>query len=77
MPNETTPSKPAVKTPTKKPSNGRVVKWTQRILGRTIGITFIVGGIVTGLVLANELEDQPRTEDAYVRANVILSLIHI
>ncbi|MDG2031194.1 MAG: HlyD family efflux transporter periplasmic adaptor subunit [Phycisphaerales bacterium] len=77
MPNDTTPSKPAVKTPTKKPSDGRVVKWTQRILGRTIGITFIVGGIVTGLVLANELEDQPRTEDAYVRANVIGIAAHV
>ncbi len=51
--------------------------WTQRILGRVLGITFIVGGVVTTLVLASELEDQPRTEDAYVRANVIGIAAHV
>ena len=69
-------------TDTSKGSAGRTrrrgaVRWTQRVIGRVLGISFIVGGLTTGLILANELEDQPRTEDAYVRANVIGIAAHV
>jgi multidrug efflux system membrane fusion protein len=64
-------------TRTSQPGSSRGVQWTRRVLGRTLGISFIVGGVLTGLVLASELEDQPRTEDAYVRANVIGIAAHV
>lgn len=51
--------------------------WVQRIVGRTLGISFIIGGIISGLILANTLEDFPRTEDAYVRANIIGIAAHV
>ncbi|MCH2144098.1 MAG: efflux RND transporter periplasmic adaptor subunit [Phycisphaerales bacterium] len=71
------PDTPSSSRTTSRPARSGAIRSTQKILGRTLGITFIVGGVVTSLVLANELEDQPRTEDAYVRANVIGIAAHV
>lgn len=51
--------------------------WIQRVVGRVLGISFIVGGVASVLILANTLEDFPRTEDAYVRANIIGIAAHV
>lgn len=56
------------------PRGGR---WVRRILGRTLGISFIVGGLVSVTLMGVELEDQPRTEDAYVRANIVGIAAHV
>jgi multidrug efflux system membrane fusion protein len=52
-------------------------EWCRRVLAVFLSISFIVGGLATGLVLANELEIRPRTDDAYVRANVIGIAPHV
>ena len=49
----------------------------RRILGRTIGIGLMVGGLTSVLILANELEIRPRTDDAYARANLIGIAAHV
>jgi multidrug resistance efflux pump len=46
-------------------------------LGRAISVAFMVAGLVMSLALANELNIRPRTEDAYVRANVIGIAAHV
>lgn len=46
-------------------------------LATLLSISFMVGGVVTALVLANELEIRPRTDDAYVRANLIGIAPHV
>jgi multidrug efflux system membrane fusion protein len=47
------------------------------VLGRTLGIAFIVGGVVTTLLLLRELDHRPRTDDAFVRANIIGIAAHV
>ena len=54
----------------------RVPLW-KKVVGRIIGISSIVGAVVMSILLANELEIRPRTEDAYVRANVIGIAAHV
>ena len=72
------PNTPQGKNKKGKPApKNRAITWTQRIVGRVLGVSFIVGGVVTGLILANTLEDFPRTEDAYVRANIIGIAAHV
>ena len=44
---------------------------TLNIIGATLSIIFIVSGAAAGLMLAAELDAQPRTQDAYTRANMI------
>jgi multidrug efflux system membrane fusion protein len=51
--------------------------WWRRVLGRTLGISFIVGGVVVTLLLMRELEVRPRTDDAFVRANIIGIAAHV
>jgi multidrug efflux system membrane fusion protein len=48
-----------------------------RVLGRTLGISFMVGGLVTTVLLLRELDLRPRTDDAFVRANVIGIAAHV
>ena len=50
---------------------------TLNIIGAIISIVFIVSGLAAGLMLAGELDAQPRTEDAYTRANIIGIAPHV
>lgn len=50
---------------------------TLNIIGVFISIVFIVSGLAAGLMLAGELDAQPRTEDAYTRANIIGIAPHV
>ena len=52
-------------------------RWSHEVIGRILGIAFVVGGVISLLALAAVLEDMPRTEDAYVRANVIGIAAHV
>jgi len=54
-----------------------VRKWPRQLIGRILGISFLISGVVSSLALAAILEDMPRTEDAYVRANVIGIAAHV
>ena len=54
----------------------RVPAW-KKVVGRVIGISSMVGAVVMCVLLANELEIRPRTDDAYVRANVIGIAPHV
>lgn len=47
------------------------------MLATVLSVSFLVGGLATALVLANELEIRPRTDDASVRANVIGIAPHV
>ena len=66
--------KQAVKTPRSNNDRKRV---TLNIIGAIISIVFIVSGLTAGLMLAAELDAQPRTEDAYTRANIIGIAPHV
>ena len=46
-------------------------------VGRSLSVLFILMGIFAGLGIANELDVQPRTQDAYVRANTIGIAAHV
>ena len=59
---------------TRKPTVKPVI---QNTLGWVFGIGLILLGVFSLLMLAAELEDQPRTEDAYTRANVIGIAPHV
>ena len=50
---------------------------TLNIIGAMISVVFIVSGLAAGLMLAGELDAQPRTEDAYTRANIIGIAPHV
>lgn len=49
----------------------------QRTCGVIVGILLIVCGVFFSLMLAAELTNRPRTEDAYVRANIIGIAAHV
>ena len=49
----------------------------RRVLAMVLSISFMAGGVATALVLANELEIRPRTDDAFVRANLIGIAPHV
>lgn len=55
----------------------RLGETVRRVLAVFLSISFMVGGLATALVLANELEIRPRTDDAYVRANLIGIAPHV
>ncbi|MEE2681095.1 MAG: biotin/lipoyl-binding protein [Planctomycetota bacterium] len=59
------------------PRRRRLLPITQSITGWVLGIGFILLGGFSLLMLAAELEDQPRTEDAYTRANIIGIAPHV
>ncbi len=50
---------------------------TSNAIGLIISIVFIGSGATAGLMLAAELDAQPRTEDAYTRANIIGIAPHV
>ena len=54
-----------------------VISVVQNTLGWVLGIGLILLGAFSLLMLAAELEDQPRTEDAYTRANIIGIAPHV
>ena len=54
-----------------------VLSIVQVTLGWLLGIGFMLLGAFSLLMLAAELEDQPRTEDAYTRANIIGIAPHV
>lgn len=68
---------PPKATPTAVAAGGVGDPLWRRVLGRTIGISFIVGGVLTLLLLLRELEIRPRTDDAFVRANTIGIAAHV
>ncbi len=49
----------------------------QRLAGRILGPVFMASGILSILLLANLLDDLPRTEDAAVRANLVGVAPHV
>ncbi|HEY8517054.1 MAG TPA: biotin/lipoyl-binding protein [Candidatus Binatia bacterium] len=49
----------------------------RRIIGRLLGIAIVVGAIVLAVVVWNELYRFPRTDDAYVRANLVGIAPHV
>jgi multidrug efflux system membrane fusion protein len=50
---------------------------TLRILGRLIGAVIVVGGLAGAVAVARLSSQYPRTDDAYVRANVIGIAPHV
>jgi membrane fusion protein, multidrug efflux system len=56
--------------------NGRAT-WPLRILGRLIGLAIIVTGIAAAVMAARTSSGNPRTDDAYVSANVIGIAPHV
>jgi len=44
---------------------------TRRVIGRLLGLIVIAGAIVASLMVASDTDQQPRTDDASVRANFI------
>jgi multidrug efflux system membrane fusion protein len=56
--------------------NGRA-PWPLRILGRLVGLAIILTGIVAGVMAARTSTGNPRTDDAYVSANVIGIAPHV
>ena len=63
--------------PNQPPRKRKVKAMSQATLGWVLGIGFILLGAFSLLMLAAELEDQPRTEDAYTRANIIGIAPHV
>jgi membrane fusion protein, multidrug efflux system len=51
--------------------------WPLRILGRLIGLAIIVAGIAAAVMAARTSTRNPRTDDAYVRVNVIGIAPHV
>ena len=64
---------PSGKLPPPEESRHSVRIW----VGRACSLLMMIGGLATVIGLANELEVRPRTEDAYVRANVIGIAAHV
>jgi len=56
--------------------NGRA-PWPLRILGRLVGLTILLTGIVAAVMAARTSTGNPRTDDAYVSANVIGIAPHV
>jgi multidrug efflux system membrane fusion protein len=56
--------------------NGQA-SWPLRILGRLIGLAIIVTGIAAAMMAARTSTENPRTDDAYVSANVIGIAPHV
>jgi len=56
--------------------NGRA-PWPLRILGRLVGLAIILTGIVAAVMAARTSTGNPRTDDAYVSANVIGIAPHV
>ncbi|MCH2133390.1 MAG: biotin/lipoyl-binding protein [Phycisphaerales bacterium] len=77
-PDSPPPSSPTAGKPSPLPEYvpPRVPAW-KKVVGRVIGISSMVGAVVMCVLLANELEIRPRTDDAYVRANVIGIAPHV
>jgi multidrug resistance efflux pump len=48
-----------------------------RILGRLIGLAIIIAGVATAVIVARTSSGNPRTDDAYVSANVIGIAPHV
>jgi multidrug resistance efflux pump len=48
-----------------------------RFIGRLIGVTIIVGGLIAAVTVARLSSRYPRTDDAYVRANLIGIAPHV
>jgi multidrug efflux system membrane fusion protein len=58
-------------------SKGEAKRVTLNVIGTILSIVFIGSGAVSVLMLAAELDAQPRTEDAYTRANIIGIAPHV
>jgi multidrug efflux system membrane fusion protein len=56
--------------------NGRA-PWPLRIIGRLIGLAIIVAGVAAAVTVARTSTRNPRTDDAYVSANVIGIAPHV
>jgi len=51
--------------------------WPLRILGRLIGLAIVLAGIAAAVMAARTSTGNPRTDDAYVTANVIGVAPHV
>ena len=51
--------------------------WPLRILGRLIGLAIVLAGIAAAVMAARTSTGNPRTDDAYVTANVIGIAPHV
>jgi multidrug resistance efflux pump len=47
------------------------IDWPRRAIGRVFGISMIVSAMILSLVTWWELDIRPRTDDAYMRANIV------
>jgi len=47
------------------------------IAGRVVGAAIVVGAIILGLIVARRYYLYPRTDDAYVRANIVGIAPHV
>jgi membrane fusion protein, multidrug efflux system len=67
--------------PTRRIPSGEVVAPARdlpaRIIGRTLGLLIVVGAIVLGTYVTRLYYVYPRTDDAYVRANIIGVAPHV
>ena len=70
-------SDPAKVTPAPEESVAPRRMTPQRLAGRILGPVFMACGLLSILVLANLLDDLPRTEDAAVRANLVGIAPHV
>ncbi len=50
---------------------------TQRLVGRVLGLAIVVGALLASVFVYAELYRHPRTDDAYVRANVVGIAAHV
>ncbi|HLX37881.1 MAG TPA: biotin/lipoyl-binding protein [Candidatus Binataceae bacterium] len=49
----------------------------QKVVGRAIGVLIVVAAVVLGLIVTRLYYAYPRTDDAYVRANVVGIAAHV
>ncbi len=50
---------------------------TRRIVGRVVGVAIVAGAVLASVFVYRELYRHPRTDDAYVRANVVGIAAHV
>ncbi|MFM7808512.1 MAG: biotin/lipoyl-binding protein, partial [Planctomycetota bacterium] len=62
-------TEPATPSPAAKPAAS--IDHTRRVIGRVFGISMIVSAVVLSFITWWELDIRPRTDDAYMRANIV------
>jgi multidrug efflux system membrane fusion protein len=62
-------SAPAAPAPA--PRHQPFVDRTRRVIGRVFGVSMMVSAVVLSFITLWELDIRPRTDDAYMRANIV------